>query len=281
MYSLYIVCFCVSHHFSLSIPHVQEEGGQLTEAVRRSPHSVVLLDELEKAHPDVASILLQVLEDGILTDGKGRTVSFKNTILVMTSNVGSSRILYETNRNQAGEDLYSKLLGIVKEELEAGVKPEFLNRLDEIVVFSPLEKGDLTEIAKKLLNETLQRAMEERNLDLQVTDKLIDRVRQEGAAQAAQFGARPMRRAAQRFLEDSISDALVKGFLKAGDSAVIDLGKVTDDDQCTVVIQKKGGESIEIDIEDASGGVGSAAPAAAVLSVNGSNDLQTETAPQT
>jgi ATP-dependent Clp protease ATP-binding subunit ClpC len=249
----------------------------LTEAVRRSPHSVVLLDELEKAHPDVTSILLQVLEDGILTDGKGRTVSFKNTILVMTSNVGSSRILKETSEHQGhGEDLYTKLLLIVKEELESGLKPEFLNRLDEIVVFSPLANEDLTDIAKKLLNETVQRAREERNLDLTLTDQLIERVRLEGATQAAQFGARPLRRAAQRFLEDSISDALVKGFLKSGDVATIDLGKV-EGDQCTVII-RKGSATIEVDIEDASGGVGSATSSMPRNDVNGAT-LQTEPTP--
>lgn len=251
----------------------------MTEAVRRSPHSVVLLDELEKAHPDVTSILLQVLEDGILTDGKGRTVSFKNTILVMTSNVGSSRILKETSEHRGlGEDLYSKLLLIVKEELESGLRPEFLNRLDEIVVFSPLANEDLTDIAKKLLNETVERAKEERNLDLKLTDELIERVRLEGASQAAQFGARPLRRAAQRFLEDSISDALVKGFLTSGDTATIDLGKV-EGDQCTVII-RKGGAAMEVDIEDASGGVGSA-PSSMTDSpkdING-EALRTETAP--
>lgn len=255
-----------------------EEGGQLTEAVRRSPHSVVLLDELEKAHPDVASILLQVLEDGILTDGKGRTVSFKNTILVMTSNIGSSRILEETMKHREEDDLYSKLLAIVKEELEAGVKPEFLNRLDEIIVFSPLAKDDLTDIAKKLLDETVVRAREERNLDLVLTDRLIDRVQMEGAAQAARFGARPMRRAAQRFLEDSISDALVRGFLKSGDSATIDLGEV-DGDKCTVII-RKGSDKIEVGIEDASGGVGSVKTTDfSSSSINGDSH-QTETSPR-
>ena len=261
----------------------QEEGGQLTEAVRRSPHSVVLLDELEKAHPDVTSILLQVLEDGILTDGKGRTVSFKNTIIVMTSNVGSNRILQETSQHddRGDDDLYSKLLLIVKEELESGLKPEFLNRLDEIVVFSPLANDDLTDIAKKLLQETVERAREERNLDLTLTDALVERVRLEGASQAAQFGARPLRRAAQRFLEDSISDALVKGFLKSGDVATVDLGRV-EGDQCTVIIRKGSDNSMEVGIEDASGGVGSATAISSrsdeSSDING-EALRTETSP--
>lgn len=246
--------------------------------MRRSPHSVVLLDELEKAHPDVSSILLQVLEDGILTDGKGRTVSFKNSILVMTSNVGSQRILQETNNIKEGEDLYAKLLGVVKEELEAGVKPEFLNRLDEIVVFAPLENDDLTAIARKLLDETLVRAKSERDLTLNVTDALVARVRDEGSVQASQFGARPMRRAAQRFLEDSISDALVRGFLKPGDSATIDIGAI-DGDQCTVMIQK-GGDKIEVSIEDASSGIGSQPTPTSAEFVNGDQVEELETEPQ-
>lgn len=180
-------------------------------------------------------------------------------------------------KHQQEDDLYSKLLAIVKEELEAGVKPEFLNRLDEIIVFSPLDKSDLTDIAKKLLDETVVRAREERNLDLVLTDKLIDRVQVEGAAQAARFGARPMRRAAQRFLEDSISDALVRGFLKSGDSATIDLGEV-DGEKCTVII-RKGSETIEVSIEDASGGVGSVATTGASSNIINGDNLQTETSP--
>ena len=264
---------------SLIASDSQDEGGQLTEAVRRSPHSVVLLDELEKAHPDVSSILLQVLEDGILTDGKGRTVSFKNTILVMTSNVGSARILQETNQHREGEDLYSKLLTIVKEELESSFKPEFLNRLDEIVVFSPLAPDDLTGITEKMLRETVDRARDERNLDLHLTDRLIERVRYEGSSNAARFGARPLRRAAQRFLEDSVSDALVKGFLKSGDVATIDLGKV-EGDQCTVIIQK-GSDFMEIEIEDTSSGVGSSVRTATVSSdsINGDTLESPETSP--
>jgi hypothetical protein len=191
-----------------------------------------------------------VLEDGILTDGKGRTVSFKNCIIVMTSNIGSTKILAESNQHSGNSDeLYSKLLSIVKEELEAGVKPEFLNRLDEIVVFSPLETSELTDIARKLLEETLQRAKEERDLDLTITDRILERVRSEGSSQAAQFGARPMRRAVQRFLEDSISDALVRGFLKPGDSGVVDLAPSTDgkNQRCQVMIRKYESSSGNID----------------------------------
>lgn len=270
-----------------------EEGGQLTEAVRRAPHSVVLLDELEKAHGDVLNILLQIMEDGMLTDGKGRTVSFKNTILVMTSNVGSRRILQVTRDSEEtasfestneifeppsnekvnpndpksanhpitnmAETLYSKLLTVVKEELEDALRPELLNRIDEIVVFSPLGDSDLSEIASSLLQQTVTRAKTERNMNLTVDPALIMRVRDEGSAQASQFGARPMRRAAQRFLEDSISEALVRGFLKEGDTATVDLGSVVGA-KCTVVITRSSdGKQLEVPIEDSSGGIGSVA----------------------
>merc|ERR1711935_1148112 len=138
-----------------------EEGGQLTEAVRRAPHSVVLLDELEKAHGDVLNILLQILEDGMLTDGKGRTVNFKNTILIMTSNVGSQNILALSRQNsqafgadeQQNSALYAKLSETVKEALEASMKPELLNRMDEIIVFSPLSPIDLESITSLILRK--------------------------------------------------------------------------------------------------------------------------------
>ena len=273
-----------------------EEGGQLTEAVRRSPHSVVLLDELEKAHGDVLNILLQIMEDGMLTDGKGRTVSFKNAILVMTSNVGSKRILAESREGSTLpiEELYLNLIGVVKEELENEMKPELLNRMDEIVVFSPLANDDLSMIAELMLKQTIKRAEVERDMQITVTSSLIDRVRDEGSAQAAQFGARPMRRAAQRFLEDSISDALVRGFVSDGDKVTVDLGSVNGD-KCTVlVIRERDGQSIEVSVEDSSGGIGSAESAVskkkkkkkkiASDGVNGeaSDDLlQTQTDPAT
>jgi hypothetical protein len=398
-----------------------EEGGQLTEAVRRSPHAVVLLDELEKAHSDVLNILLQIMEDGMLTDGKGRTVSFKNTILVMTSNVGSKRILQvardgdkynsrspepqdnsslpisiepmkpdevlaklqnnpkasnlmmdaaadpdmmramqtamggtpadllkagQTNpkvgtflkniwaaldgdtrapvpvvqesgldtirgsvetgiadsNNKAAsslvadvvdtmegnpwinamprlttstEDLYLKMITVVKEELEDALRPELLNRIDEIVVFSPLGDNDLSDIATLLLQQTVERAKTERNMELTVSPSLILRVRNEGSAQASEFGARPMRRAAQRFLEDSISDALVRGFIQDGDAAMVDLGSVTGE-KCTVIITRaRDGEKLEVSIADSSGGIGSVRTPSA--RVNGDASAQTQT----
>ena len=414
-----------------------DEGGQLTEAVRRAPHSVVLLDELEKAHSDVLNILLQIMEDGMLTDGKGRTVNFKNTILVMTSNVGSKRILdvargedksmntaapMETPapRNDASpvepmrpeevlkrlqnnpaamslmmeaasdpdlmgamrtamggspadllkagrgnpkvasflkklwsaiddttaagessasssptpsgldairgsiedaistwtnpaadtfatglvekmqdmtssaeltaseqfkvsvddDSLYTKLSQVVKEELEASMKPELLNRMDEIVVFSPLSSDDLTSIARLLLQQTVKRAEAERQMHLELGESLIERVRDEGSAQASTFGARPMRRAAQRFLEDTISDVIVKGFLEEGDSAKVELARVQSDGTCYVeVTRKRDGKRMEVEVEDGSGGIGSGVPLRKrkTENVNGEMELETET----
>lgn len=394
-----------------------EEGGQLTEAVRRAPHSVVLLDELEKAHSDVLNILLQIMEDGMLTDGKGRTVNFKNTILVMTSNVGSKRILdvansrsdhpasnspststvqttrpiepmrpdevmtklqkspeamsmmmeaasdpdimramqtamggspadllrlgqenprvadflrrlwsvlneensttpilpksnskndkysppFPTttpktgmdalmdneflsgitksfqsmmgNNNQAEEDVqqvesvhtnveeaasfsssYAEMSDVVKEELEICMKPELLNRIDEIVVFSPLGDVELGAVASLLLKQTSNRALEERGIQLQITQSLVDKVVHAGSLNAAQYGARPMRRAVQRFFEDTVSDAIVKGFLKEGDSANVDIVS----DLESRITRLSDNQSIMVRVEDASGGIGAA-----------------------
>jgi hypothetical protein len=395
----------------------------------------VLLDELEKAHGDVLNILLQIMEDGILTDGKGRTVNFKNTILVMTSNVGSKRILDVTRADdessqrvtpipstgsngssapmepmrpeevlkklqnnpaaislmmeaasdsdlmgamqtamggspadllKAGRDnpkvasflkklwsvidepptaatktngstnpsgldairgsvedavskwtnpaadtfasglvekmqdltgaseqhaapqpqgtidetLYTKLSQVVKDELEATMKPELLNRLDEIVVFSPLSSNDLTSIASLLLQQTVKRAQTERRMKLELGDSLIQKVRDEGSAQASTFGARPMRRAAQRFLEDAVSDAIVRGFLEEGDSANVDLARVGVDGTCFVQVTRgRDGERLEVEVEDGSGGIGSGVPLMKRQSenVNGDTNLETET----
>lgn len=246
-----------------------EEGGQLTEAVRRAPHSVILLDELEKAHSDVLNILLQILEDGMLTDGQGRTVNFKNTILIMTSNVGSKRIVEMSRLEAAAQDvgmngsrdaeetLYANLSEIVKEELEYAMKPELLNRVDEIVVFSPLSDRNLNSIADLILDRTVQRAQNEQELTLKLSPELSRKVTEEGSSNAAQFGARPMRRAAQRFFEDSISDAIVRGFLKRGDDAVVGLGADTDDQHYIVEITRtRDGQVLQVPVDKVVGGIG-------------------------
>lgn len=246
-----------------------EEGGQLTEAVRRAPHSVVLLDEVEKAHGDVLNILLQIMEDGILTDGKGRTINLKNTIIVLTSSVGSRRILEVTRRGispdatttvteNGDHELYPELTRVVKEELEAEMKPELLNRIDEIVVFSPLSGTDLSDISQLLVQKVVERAASEQKMTLTVDSSVIRRVVEEGSSNAAQFGARPMRRAAQRFVEDSLSDAIVQGFLKEGDAATIQLAPSTKDGKDRVmIVRERDGETFEAQIEDGNGGIGS------------------------
>lgn len=430
-----------------------EEGGQLTEAVRRAPHSVVLLDEVEKGHPDVLNILLQIMEDGILTDGKGRTVNFKNVILVMTSNVGSKQILQVVNKRAAtkeadlsssntfktngsasssmtpsspsssmsmddpprpeevlsklqaspeamalmmeasrdseimgamqtalggspadlmriaqsspkvadfltrlwdalgmrdeftatsaapangssaaavpeptndpiqsgldsvrgvmdnwsktadnsftsglvqqlqgmlpnnnddedkeevvaanGDDAqyrsstleeearqaseYSEMSDVVKEELEDSFKPELLNRIDEIIVFAPLGGNDLVDIARFIVSQTVDRAVKERDVYMEVGPQLIQKIVEEGSYNAAQFGARPMRRAVQRHFEDTVSEAIIRGFLTEGDESVAELD--SSDENSVLITRKRDGESIVVAVEDANGGIGMA-----------------------
>jgi hypothetical protein len=178
------------------------------------------------------------------------------------------------------ETLYTKLSQVVKDELEATMKPELLNRLDEIVVFSPLSSNDLTSIASLLLQQTVKRAQTERRMKLELGDTLIQKVRDEGSAQASTFGARPMRRAAQRFLEDAVSDAIVRGFLEEGDSANVDLARVGVDGTCFVQVTRgRDGERLEVEVEDGSGGIGSGVPLMKRQNenVNGETSLETET----
>jgi ATP-dependent Clp protease ATP-binding subunit ClpC len=198
-----------------------EEGGQLTEKVRRKPYSVVLLDEIEKAHPDVFNILLQVLEDGRLTDSKGRTVDFRNTVLIMTSNVGAEAL----KRNkfvgfniQDGEQDYKDMKGKVMGELKKAFRPEFLNRIDEIIVFHALEKKHLDEIVT-LLSEQLIKRLKEQNISLELTAAAKAKISEEGYD--PEYGARPLRRAIQKHIEDRLSEELLKGTL--GQHAIIDV----------------------------------------------------------
>jgi ATP-dependent Clp protease ATP-binding subunit ClpC len=215
------------------------EGGQLTEAVRRRPYTVVLFDEIEKAHPDVFNLLLQLLEDGRLTDSKGRTVDFKNTLIIMTSNIGSKVIEkgggglgFEFGGGDAEETQYNRIRSLVNEELKQYFRPEFLNRLDEIIVFRQLTRDEVKEIAEIMLREVFGR-MREKGIDLSVTDAFKERLVEEGYNPS--YGARPLRRAVMRLLEDSLAEEFLSGRIGEGDAAVVDV-----DDNKQVVIRKQG-----------------------------------------
>lgn len=186
-----------------------EESGQLTEAVRRKPYSIVLLDEIEKAHPDVFNILLQVLEDGRLTDNKGRVVDFKNTIIIMTSNIGSEILQHAINEH--GNDFsseWNKAKTSVLELLKKTIRPELLNRIDEIVVFKPLQKEEVREIVKLQLSR-LQKRLKEKNVELQCTEESMDYLAEKGYQ--PDLGARPIKRAIQRYVVDKLSVFMIEG----------------------------------------------------------------------
>ncbi|MEN9208203.1 MAG: ATP-dependent Clp protease ATP-binding subunit, partial [Gloeomargarita sp. GMQP_bins_14] len=206
------------------------EGGQLTEAVRRRPYTVVLFDEIEKAHPDVFNLLLQILEDGRLTDAKGRTVDFKNTLIVMTSNIGSKVIEkgggglgFELSENQE-DSQYNRIRNLVHEELKQYFRPEFLNRIDEIIVFRQLTKDEVKQIADIMLKEVYGR-LAEQGITLRVTEAFKDRLVEEGYNPS--YGARPLRRAIMRLLEDSLAEEILSGRIKAGDTAIVDVDPET------------------------------------------------------
>ncbi len=202
------------------------EGGQLTEAVRRRPYTVVLFDEIEKAHPDVFNMLLQILEDGRLTDAKGRTVDFKNTLLILTSNIGSKVIEkggggigFELNED-ASDSQYNRIKSLVNEELKQYFRPEFLNRLDEIIVFRQLNREEVMLIADIMLKEVFGR-LTEKGIRLEVSDRFKERLLVEGYNPS--YGARPLRRAIMRLLEDSLAEEILSGRIGEGDTALVDV----------------------------------------------------------
>jgi ATP-dependent Clp protease ATP-binding subunit ClpA len=199
-----------------------EEGGQLTEAVRRRPYQVVLLDEIEKAHPDVFNVLLQVLDDGRLTDGQGRTVDFRNTVVIMTSNVGSSAIAAAGGR--AGDEAYESMKRQVMDSLGATFRPEFLNRVDEVIVFHSLTDADLARIVDLLVAD-LQRRLEEQDLALDLTPAARQLIVREGTDPT--FGARPLKRTIQRLVENPFARALLKGDFRPGDRITADADLVS------------------------------------------------------
>ncbi len=199
-----------------------DEGGQLTEAIRRKPYSVILLDEIEKAHPEVFNILLQVLEDGRLTDTKGRTVDFRNAVIIMTSNVGASFMKKEalgfaSRRDEETE--YKNMSSRVMEELKKTFRPEFLNRVDEIVVFHSLQTAGLLKITEILMKQVNGR-LQEQGYDLQVEKSALELIAKEGNDPT--FGARPLRRAIQRLIEDSLSEKILLGEFKSGDKIKVE-----------------------------------------------------------
>ena len=201
-----------------------DDGGQLTERVRRKPYSVILFDEIEKAHPDVFNILLQILDDGRLTDAKGRTVDFKNTVVIMTSNVGASTIKkqktlgFATNASDEEKDEYEKMKENVLNELKKTFRPEFLNRIDEIIVFHSLNKEHIKQIVSLMINN-LSKRLDEMNIHIKVDEKAMDILADAGFDPV--YGARPLQREIRRRIEDKLSEELLKGTIKKSDTILI------------------------------------------------------------
>src|SRR5207249_744346 len=193
-----------------------EEGGRLTEAVRRRPYSVILFDEIEKAHRDVFNVLLQVLDDGRLTDGQGRTVDFKNTVIVMTSNIGSQQIQEMTGKRAEEWEIEAA----VKDMLKQYFRPEFLNRIDETIVFHPLSKEQLTKIVDVQLNQ-LRKRLASRNLRLEVSAEAEKLIADEGYDPV--YGARPLKRVIQQRIENPLASRILRGEFAEGDTIRIDI----------------------------------------------------------
>jgi len=195
-----------------------EEAGQLTESVRRRPYSVLLLDEIEKAHPDVFNILLQLLDDGQLTDAQGRIVDFKNTVIIMTSNLGSERIQAHTRKDESFEELKEEMAQVLRHNL----RPEFLNRIDETIVFRALTEEQTADIARLLVERT-KRRLRSQNIEVEFSEAAVELLAKEGFD--PEFGARPLRRIIQRRVDNELSRMVLNGSLKAGDKVVVDAGE--------------------------------------------------------
>lgn len=218
-----------------------EDGGQLSEKVRRKPYSVILLDEIEKAHPDVFNILLQILDDGRLTDSKGKVVDFKNTVIIMTSNVGAQRIKKQKSMGFSASDVDEKLSAYEKmkenmiDELNKSFRPEFINRIDEVIVFHSLEKEHILQIIE-LLTDGLKNRVKNMNIDMEISDTVKEYVAKKGFDQ--QYGARPLKRTIMRLIEDKFAEEMLKEAIAANDSVFVDL----EDDK---VIFKVRGQRVE------------------------------------
>ena len=202
-----------------------DDGGSLTETIRKKPYSVILFDEIEKAHPDVFNIMLQILDDGRLTDSKGRHVNFKNTIIIMTSNVGASMIATQsklgfTTADDEKKDKYEKLKDTVNEEMKKAFRPEFINRIDDIIVFAHLSKEEIREIVDLMMKDLFKR-LDERGLKMEVTNEVKDFMATDGYSEA--YGARPLRRLIQRKVEDTLAEEILTGKYEEGDTIVLDM----------------------------------------------------------
>ncbi len=216
-----------------------DEGGQLSEKIRRNPYSVVLFDEIEKAHPDVFNILLQVLDDGHITDAQGRKVSFKNTIIIMTSNAGAQNIIAPktlgfSSENDAKAD-YNRMKDGVMDEIRRIFKPEFLNRIDEIIVFHSLSRENIKEIVSIMFKKISDRALEELNIKLKCTEEFVVHIAEKGFDE--KYGARPLRRAIQNEVEDRMSEEILMGNIKSGDTVTVDY----DTEKKTTAFKKRSG----------------------------------------
>ena len=201
-----------------------DEGGQLSEQVRRNPYSIVLFDEIEKAHPDVFNILLQVLDDGRITDSHGRVTDFKNTIIIMTSNAGAQRIMEPKNLGFATEQSdkaeHDRMKESVMNEVRHIFRPEFLNRIDEIIVFSALSKENMKDIVTLMLDEILKRAKDQMNISISVMDKAKGYLVDKGYDR--KYGARSLKRTVQTAFEDELAEAILDGRVKSGDRINVD-----------------------------------------------------------
>ncbi len=218
-----------------------EEGGQLTEKVRRKPYSIVLLDEIEKAHPDVFHLLLQVLDDGVLTDSFGRKVDFKNTIVIMTSNIGSRQLKdfgqgvgFDTSAKKSSKVGYAK--GVIESALKKAFAPEFLNRIDDVVIFDPLEREDIHKIIDIELNYLFDR-IKGLGYTMDVTEKAKDYIVEKGWDE--QYGARPLKRAIQKYIEDPLAEEIIKTKIAEGDKIKVDYKEGEDELNIKIVKKKK------------------------------------------
>ena len=221
-----------------------DDGGHLSELVRKKPYSVILFDEIEKAHPDVFNIMLQILDDGRLTDAKGRHVNFKNTVIIMTSNVGASMIstagkLGFSTAESAKQDKYEKLKDTVNEELKKAFRPEFLNRIDDIIVFSHLSKEEIRQIVDLMMKDLFKR-LSERELSIEVTDEVKDYLAKDGYNEA--YGARPLRRLIQKKIEDQLAEEILTNAYQPGDVILL---KLEDGDK--LVFERKAKEEITVE----------------------------------